>query len=114
MNYSGIVLTGSKWGMDSLDVENNTFSDFRPNPDKKAAPGYIVITDTYSKTVNAAPGLKHIIFTKNKFLRTKPYSKGENFSGAFIDLPSQNLKEIKITNNYYSVDTEKKLVIVKN
>jgi len=47
-------------------------------------------------------------------LRTKPYSKGENFSGAFIDLPSQNLKEIKITNNYYSVDTEKKLVIVKN
>ncbi len=111
MTYSGVILTASKWGLDSLIVNNNTFNDFRPYNDKKTATGYVVITDTYSKEVKNAPGFKDIIFSNNKFLRKKTDSTKEKFSAAFIYVLSDNLKEIKFKNNYYSDASEKTQVI---
>ena len=114
MTYSGVVLTASKWGMDSLIVNDNTFNDFRPYDDKKTATGYVVITDTYSKNVKDAPGFKNIIFSNNKFLHKKTDSAKEKFSGAFIYVLLDNLKEIKFKNNYYSDASEKTQVIRTN
>ncbi len=108
MNYSGIVLTGSKWGMNSLSVKNNTFNDFRPCPDKKTAAGYIVITDTYSNQNVNALGLKNIKFDSNKFIHTQSNGvSNTKISGAFIQLPSKALREIIFTNNKYSNPSEK-------
>ena len=71
MNYGGIVLSGSKWGMNSLNITNNIFNDFRPNNDKNNVAGYVVVTDTYSSGVKEAPGYRRIVFSENKFLRSK-------------------------------------------
>ena len=46
MNYAGIVLQGSKWGINSLLVNNNACNDFILNNDKNAVSGYVVATNT--------------------------------------------------------------------
>lgn len=113
MTYGGIVLTGSKWGMDSLLVMDNTFKDFIPYDDKKTARGYIVITDTYSKNKPGASGFKDIMFAHNNFLRDNVNDVNESFSGAFIAVPANNLNEIKFIDNHYSIASEKKQVLIK-
>lgn len=112
MTYSGIVLSASKWGMDSLIVGGNTFNNFIPYNDKKTATGYIVITDTYSKDVRDTPGFKKIIFSNNKFLRKKDNSSKEIFLGAFIYVRSDNFKEINFINNYYSNSSENAQTVI--
>ncbi len=112
MTYSGIVLSGSKWGIDSLVVRNNKFSNFRAFQDKKTAKGYIVITDTYSKNVSDAPGFKNIEFSNNQFLRKNKTISPEKYDAAFIAAPASSLREIKISNNYYEDPAEKKQVII--
>ena len=112
MNYGGIVLSGSKWGINSLNVSNNTFKDFRPNNNKKIVAGYVVITDSYSKGIKEAPGFKDIVFSGNQFLRSG--TKSDNtlttqgkFLGGFIALPSKMLGNIKFNNNKFSDTSEK-------
>ncbi|MDQ6762490.1 MAG: hypothetical protein M3015_07670, partial [Bacteroidota bacterium] len=108
MNYSGIIFTGSKWGMNSVDIKNNRFEDFKPNYDNKTATGYIVITDTYSGDNEAAPGFKKIIFNNNKFLNKRVAdSLKSKFRGAFIEVPSKSLQEIKFKGNDYKGISEK-------
>jgi parallel beta-helix repeat protein len=120
MNYGGIVLTGSKWGTDSLIVKKNRFNEFRPNNDQKAAAGYIVITDTYSGEVKDAPGFKNVFFIENKFLRSdvKAAAKARKdakgtFYGTFIAIPSKMIGNIKFENNQYSDIAEKEHKILK-
>ncbi len=112
MNYGGIVLAGSKWGIDSLLVTNNTFHDFLPNNDKNAVAGYIVITDTYSKDINNAPGFKEVEFSNNKFLRSKMRNTASNmgkgkFLGGFIAVPEKMAGNIIFKNNKFSDPSEK-------
>ena len=119
MNYGGIVLSASKWGTDSLNVTNNTFTDFRPNNDKNAVAGYIVVTDTYSSGVKDAPGYKEVLFSGNIFIRNKLKSAeiahGEGkFLGGFIALPSNMVDGIKFNNNKFSDSSEKILVVRTN
>lgn len=115
MNYGGIVLQGSKWGTDSLTVENNTFMDFRPNTHEKMVAGYIVITDTYSPNVPNAPGIRNVLFSKNNFIRTSANEglddklnkiSKENFFGIFVALPEKKLAEIKFKDNEFSSPSE--------
>ena len=113
MNYGGVVLLGSKWGIDSLVVKNNTFKDFMPNNDEHAVAGYVVITDTYSPGVKDAQGYKEIEFSGNKFLRSHENilrqsmekAKG-TFLGAFVALPSKMIGEIRFENNQFSDTSE--------
>ena len=112
MNYGGIVLQGSKWGTDSLLVENNIFSNFRPNYSPTAVAGYVVITDTYSSGIKDAPGFKNVLFSKNKFIGNVTDSKSINpsqgkFFGAFLALPSSMKNGIKFINNYFTNKNEK-------
>lgn len=101
MNYGGIVLQGSKWGTDSLLVENNTCLDFRPNSHPTAVGGYVIITDTYSPGIKNAPGFKNVIFSNNKFISAKNQFPNK-FFGAFIALPSSMKNGIEFENNYFS------------
>lgn len=117
MNYGGIVMSGSKWGTNSLQINDNSFIDFKPNNDKNAVSGYLVITDTYSPRIKDAPGFKNIVFNNNKFIRSdnnpqlQKTSKGI-FFGGFIALPSKMIEEIKFTNNNFTIPSEN-LHIVK-
>ena len=117
MNYGGIVLSGSKWGIRSLLVTNNIFRDFRPNNDKNAVAGYVIITDMYSPGIKDAPGYNGIVFSKNIFLRTKEAGPGiinakGKFMGAFIAIPSKMMGSIKFINNQFS-DSSEKIHLVK-
>ncbi len=115
MNYGGMVFTGSKWGMSSVVIKNNNFKDFMPNYNKNTASGYIVITDTYSKNVKQAPGFKKITFSSNKFLRKKKsINPSANFSGAFIEVPENNVSEIEFKNNQYSIPSERIHIVKSN
>ena len=118
MNYGGVVLLGSKWGMQSLLVDKNIFLDFKTNNDLKAVGGYVVITDTYSLDKKAAAGLKNINFSNNNFTRNKKITKGKTvtkqagqFFGGFIALPKAMLSEIHFENNYFS-DTAEKIKMI--
>ncbi len=115
MNYAGILINGSKWGINQLTVTDNKFVDFKQNNDEHGVAGYVVITDTYTPKNKNAPGLKDISFTNNKFVRNKPPAtkgvKGK-FLGAFIALPSAMLSEIKFTGNNFS-DANEKVLSVK-
>ena len=112
MNYAGIALLGSKWGIQSLLISNNQFVDFNLNQDADAVAGYIVVTDTYTPLQKNAPGLKNILFQGNKFIRknsidnAKKIAKGK-FLGAFIALPKAMQKHIQFKNNYFSDKSEK-------
>ncbi len=112
MNYGGIYLSGSKWGTNSLLITGNTFTNFRPNNDKNAVGGYIIITDSYSKGINGAPGFKSIILTKNNFLRNNNSKAGMaaaigKFFGVFIAIPSNMIPNIAFSNNHFSDPSEK-------
>lgn len=112
MNYGGIVLQGSKWGTDSLLVNNNLFIDFRPNNHPTEVGGYVIITDTYSKGIKNAPGFQNVIFRKNRFIGPLKNLKIKNppigkFFGAFIALPPSAKNDIKFEKNYFSDKNEK-------
>lgn len=120
MNYAGIILLGSKWGMQKLSIVNNRFTLFEPNMDEQGVAGYIIVTDTYSPKDPLAPGFKNILVEKNEFIRDnethstatrkKVNAKGK-FMGAFIALPSRMLPEIKFSNNHFSDASEKPLKV---
>ncbi len=119
MNYAGIVLQGSKWGINSLLVNNNTFNDFTFNNDKNAVSGYVVATDTYSGSVSNAPGFEKILFTNNKFLRNRTNAAEKNksntkFRGAFIALPGKMTENITFKNNEFSEQSEKVHIVKTN
>ncbi len=118
MNCGGIMLAGSKWGIDSLDVYNNTFNDFRPNNDKHAVAGYFILTDNYSAKVKDAPGFQNVIFRNNNLLRSKnneryiAKNRGNGvFFGVFIGLPSKMIDNIRLKNNIYTDATEKTYIV---
>lgn len=107
MNYAGILMLGSKWGMNSLKIQNNHFILFRPNNDVNAVGGYMVITDTYSRGRKEAAGFKNILIRRNTFsTNSLPGSnavkpKGQFFK-SFIDLPAKFIKEIQFLDNQFS------------
>ena len=120
MNYGGIVLSGSKWGMKDVSITGNSFENFQPNPDKQAVAGYIVVTDTYSPGKKSAPGFKNILLEKNQFIRiantnsllaASPLKPGGQFIGAFIALPQASLPEIRFEKNTFSSSGESVLKI---
>ncbi len=99
MNYGGVVLQGSKWGMKSVVYNKNNFFDFRANNDSNTIAAYIIITDNCRDKNN--PGIKNIAFIDNSFVRNKithpetKYKKEfDNFLGAYITLPEADIKEI--------------------
>lgn len=47
MNYAGIQLQGSPWGMKNVLISKNTIDSFRHYYDPRAVAGYIIATDTY-------------------------------------------------------------------
>ena len=106
MNYAGVLLTGSKWGMDSFTIEMNRFIDFRANNDLYAVGGYVVITDTYSGGKKEAPGFKNIWIANNQFENIKnPLEKNEKPKGqffkSFIELPTQSMNEVHFKDNQF-------------
>ncbi|MDE3185319.1 MAG: hypothetical protein KGM16_18045 [Bacteroidota bacterium] len=107
MNYGGVVLQGSKWGIDSLYIDHNTFSDFRENTHQSAVAGYIVITDIYSKGIKDALGIKKVVVSNNMFVGNPEKKKTKNFYGAFIALPSNMRNAIKFTNNKFTNKNDK-------
>lgn len=124
MNYGGIALQGSKWGTDSLLVEENSFIDFRRNTHPTGVAGYVVITDTYSPGIKDAKGFKNVLFSKNQFIRSNNKNQPdlnqntrtgnapkENFYGAFIALPQKMIDEIKFENNTFTRPREKVLFV---
>ncbi len=109
MNYGGIVLQGSKWGIDSLTIKKNTVSGFRYNIDDKAVCGYIVITDTYSGREKNAPGFKNLYITKNNFIenlsaakRTDSIALKRKFAGAYVAVPGPTASQIHFDDNNFS------------
>ncbi|UEG50572.1 glycoside hydrolase family 55 protein [Ferruginibacter lapsinanis] len=119
MNYGGIVMEGSKWGMRSVMIRNNKFNYFKRNNDIQAVGGYVIITDSYSSKVTGAPGLKNIIFTQNIFNKkittissNQQNKKQGKFFGAFIALPSKMMNEIHFDKNEFS-DKKETIVSVK-
>lgn len=119
MNYGGLIIAGSKWGINSLEVENNTFKDFMANNNANTVAAYVIITDTYSPGVSNAPGFKGIVFNKNSFLNNgisatnKGAGKGK-FFGAFIALPSQMMDNIQFNNNDFSDPHENIKKVITN
>lgn len=100
MNYGGIVLQGSKWGTDSVNIENNTFIDFRENKHPTAVAGYIIATDTRKE--NRSDLFKNIFVANNKFIGNIEVVKSKNFYGAFIALPKEMKNSIKFVNNQFT------------
>lgn len=114
MNYGGVILQGSKWGLDSLIVLKNKFIDFNINNDTLAVGGYVIITDTYSPKIKTAPGIKNVIFLQNEFIRNKKLSQNikdvksrGRFFGAFVALPGNMINEIHFEGNRFSESKEK-------
>ncbi len=119
MNYGGVVLQGSKWGMERVIFHKNQFSNFKANKDEKAVAAYVVITDTYTGTNKNSPGIKKIFFTNNTFTGTKHTSplvltkqQHGKFFGAFIAVPARSLNEIHFDKNDFS-DKSEKIVSVR-
>jgi hypothetical protein len=120
MNYGGVVIQGSKWGMKSVTFEKNNFINFKTNNDLEAVAGYVVITDTYTKPGNNAPGIREVLFSNNNFNRAisakpvtpSPKQKKGSFLGAFIALPSNMLNGIHFEKNVFS-DKSETVVSVK-
>lgn len=111
-NYSGLVLSGSKWGCNSVEILNNTFSDFRKCPDSKTTSGYVVITDTYSKSDNNAKSFKDIFFNGNKFYHISAIDQDHpKILGVFIHVPSSSVQEIKFKNSQYSNPAENQTML---
>ena len=115
MNYAGVVLTGSKWGMDSLTIQGNNFIDFRPNNDKDAIGGFVVATDTYTAGRSDAPGIKNIRIRQNKFTkmpavsRNRVKAKGKFFK-SFIALPSKSLQQIQFSENEFTDSSDQMMI----
>ena len=110
VNRAGISLMGSKWGIDTLLVINNVFSDFHAGTDDKAVNGFIIITDTYSRAVKDAPGMRSIDFDNNKFLGNNLHSQ---LFGAFIAIPEKFMNNIQLKNNFWEGNnkTLKKIIV---
>ncbi|MEO6820509.1 MAG: glycosyl hydrolase family 28-related protein [Ginsengibacter sp.] len=116
MNYAGVVLAGSKWGTDSLIIQNNYFNDFRINNDKNAVGGFVVATDTYSAGKSGVPGFKNIWVRKNKSTKITNISgnwvkaKGRFFQ-SFIALPAKSINEIHFSDNEFSNSVDAMMII---
>ena len=70
MNYAGILLQASAWGMNNLAIVRNTIGDFRRNYNTNVVSGYIVATDTYRPDANQykkKPAFRHISICNNTF-----------------------------------------------
>lgn len=103
MNYAGILLSGSKFGLDSIDISNNKMSDFRPNHDPNSVAGFLVATDTYQPVGSQNSGFSRITVSQNEFLGQKRVLNGDGkFFGSFIALPRKSLNNIKFNNNRFS------------
>jgi parallel beta-helix repeat protein len=109
MNYGGIVLQGSKWGSDSIFVSKNKISAFKTYKDSTTVCGYILVTDTYSKYVKGAPGLKNIMISQNSLLDSSTTTKGpaaasqkRKFFGTYVSLPGSMIDEVHLDKNYFS------------
>ncbi|HRN71617.1 MAG TPA: glycosyl hydrolase family 28-related protein [Ginsengibacter sp.] len=101
LNYSGINVAGSKWGIDSLVIDKNCFANFRQNTHPQMVGGYFVVTDTYSPKHKNPPGFKNILISDNDIsdvLTPLPDGKGKIPSG-FIALPPGQMKSIQFKNN---------------
>ena len=114
MNYGGVVLQGSKWGMDSVYIDHNTFSDFMENSHPAAVAGYIVITDTYSSGLSDTICIKKVMITHNRFVGNPLKAPPHNFYGAFVALPSNNRNGVRFTNNKFTNKNEKIQIIQVN
>lgn len=114
MNYGGIVLQGSKWGTDSVSIENNKFSNFKKNNNSTAVAGYVIVTDTYSPKTNDAPGFNNVSVNDNQFIDSKDNiqrlqsinagsskTSKTNFHSVFVALPEGAIDEIKFKNNNF-------------
>ncbi len=97
MNYAGLVLQGSKWGMDSVGINGNSFEQFRDNPDAGAVGGYVVITDSYAKNKPEAPGMRKIFLSENTGDSSRDEGQVKNFFRVFAAMPRKFLQELHIS-----------------
>ena len=107
MNYGGIVLQGSKWGIDVLSITGNTISGFKYNTDEMAICAYLMITSIYSAKDINFPGLKNIYVTKNNFIfntdaaiRSNSIAFKRKFTGAYVAAPT--IDQIHFKDNNFS------------
>lgn len=101
LNFAGIVLSGSKWGIDNLNIRNNKFFAFRRNNHPTVVGGYFVVTDTYSPTKKNARAFNKVTISDNRIddsTSSLPGGKGRILSG-FIALPKSMMDKINIENN---------------
>lgn|GEM_PF-2248874 len=100
MNYAGISIAGSIWGIDSLKIKKNTFSGFLPNNHKSLVGGFFVITDTYSKTQKKAKGFKNIEISDNRAINNLNFLNSKtNVYNGFIALPQKLMNQVIRKNN---------------
>ena len=97
MNYSNVVIQGSKWGMDGLLITNNLFGNYKPKelPLMAAwAVGHIVATDTYFPSHLSSPGINNVNINLNVFTNSS-----STFLSAFIAAPQVEQDEIVFGTN---------------
>lgn len=109
MNFGSILLFGSKWGSENVNIKNNQFINFTDNIDKASTVGYLVVFDSYTKNKNDGPGIKNIVFSnndlkkadKNARLAVQNNKEKGRFTGAFIAVPEYMLKEVHFESNSF-------------
>ncbi len=99
INYAGIAIAGSKWGTSDLVISGNSFQNFVPANDMIT--GFLVITDTYTKSNQYGSGLQNIIIEKNTG-NVADGKANEKFYTGFVALPGYMLNNIRFSNNRFS------------
>jgi hypothetical protein len=107
MNYCAVSLEGSKWGLDGLDILNNTFTNYIPitnisNPGINYVRGHVLIQDylsTFSPPVTT-PGFNAINVNTNTFVGYNNSSDPHiRFFSAFVWGTSTEQSQIHFNTN---------------
>jgi len=122
MNFGGMILQGSKWGIYSLIISRNSFLNFKGNIDTISPAGYITITDHYSPKNKLAIGIKDVEIKDNKLIAVsntgspanktfKVKNKRGEFFNVFIAGPPAIEKKILLSNNNFASKKEDTRVV---
>ncbi len=100
MNWAGIALEASPWGMNNVTITSNSISDFRLLRNTGPVAGYVVVTDTYLPNSDCNPPahqqtFNNVTITGNSFTGNSTVSTEAAclapyacFKGMYFSLPN--------------------------